>query len=824
MAGAERATGWDRAGVRGLRGKGTALVLALVTGLAGASVLTSSASGDASTATSGGAVSAAVAPPTRLTPVPVGGKFGLLGGVTLSSSPDTSWWGTNGRVMDMETIGSRVYLGGAFDYIGPNTGHGSRVLGSTGALQPDNQVMTGDVRAAVPDGSGGWFVGGDFQRIGSTYQPSLAHVLSDGTLADWKPIPKGNVYALARVGSDLLVGGDFTAIGGAAATHLAMVDTTTGSQVAGWTAPATNGTVEALAASGSRVFVGGSFTTVGGAARRGLVALSSTTGAVDTTFTGAATGTVFALAADVTSGQIFAGGDFLAVTLGSSSVARGRVAAFSLTGNTLTSFAPVADGTVYALDADGAGSLWAGGSFTAVGGATHVAVAKMTTDGVVDAFNARITGCHGTHGIDSTYGFYPCTPTVMTIDVSGGTAYLGGLFSNAGGEVRHNAAAFATSSGTLTVWDPRPGNLVLATASSGSDVFIGGELTSVGGLLRTGLAALDSSTGAGVAGFSADTNEAVVTLLPASGGTRLLVGGSFTQVQGQVRNHLAAITVATGVLDPAFHPSFNDAVLDMDLTGNLLYVGGKFTTVSGVSHAHVVKINAISGGIYTYWATTTTGLDGPLTGGGEVQGIQVAADASKVYIAGPFTAVRGHSVAGGIAVVTGFSGALVSHQLGGVTSCTGKNGAWVNRLYLSDDGKRLYGGGYCPDNIYQWDAVDLSAHKAQGLNWVTVCNAGMQGRLEVNGHFYYGSHGGDLGKGGWCDLGPGLPRVSQQRFFAFRVSDGVLDPFAPQFDTAMGIWSFAVVPGKGLLVGGDFTFAGDSQTVARGVALFPGNP
>jgi hypothetical protein len=770
-------------------------------------------------------MSATVAAPTRLTPVAVGGTFGPLGGVTLSSSPDTSWWGTNGRVMDMETIGSRVYLGGAFDYIGPNTGHGSRVLGSTGALQPGNQVVTGDVRAAVPDGSGGWFVGGDFQRIGSTYQPSLAHILSNGMLADWKPVPKGNVYALARVGGDLLVGGDFTEIGGAAATHLAKLDTSTGLQVTGWTAPATDGTVQALAASGDRVFVGGSFTTVGGAARRGLVALSFATGAVDATFTGAATGTVHALAADATSGRIFAGGGFLAVTLGSASFTRGRIAAFSLTGNALTSFDPtIPDGTVYALDADGAGSLWAGGSFTKVGGATHVAVAKMTTDGVVDGFDARITGCHGTHGTNNTYGFYPCTPAVMTIDVSGATAYLGGLFSNAGGQVRHNAAAFATSSGTLTSWDPRPGNLVLATASSGGDVYVGGELTSVGGLLRTGLAALDASTGAGVAGFSADTNEAVVTLLPASGGTRLLVGGSFTQVQGQTRNHLAAITVATGVLDAAFHPSFNDAVLDMDLSGSLLYVGGQFTTVSGVSHPHVVKINATSGGIYTYWATTTTGLDGPLTVGGEVQGIQVAPDASKVYIAGPFTAVRGHPVAGGIAVVTGLSGALVSHQLGGVTGCARKSGAWVNRLYLSDDGKRLYGGGYCPDNIYQWDAVDLSAHKANGLNWVTVCNGGMQGRLEVNGHFYYGSHGGDRGSGGWCDRAPGLPRVSQQRFFAFRSSDGMLDPFAPQFDTAMGIWSFAVVPGRGLLVGGDFTFAGDSQTVARGVALFPGTP
>ncbi len=832
MAAAHGTTGAGGAGASSSRRRSAATALALAAVLAGALVLTSSASGDATTAAGSTAgVASITTPAARLTPAPVPGRIGLLGGVTLPSSPDTSWWGTNGRVMDMVTVGSRVYLGGAFDYIGPNTGHGSRVSGTTGTLRAGNQVVTGTVRAAVSDGSGGWFVGGDFQRIGSTYQPSLAHVRSDGTLADWKPLPRGEVYALARIGSDLLVGGSFAQIGGAPATNIARLDTTTGSQVSGWTAPPTNGTVRALAASGSRVFAGGSFTTVAGAARRGLVALSSATGALDPTFSYTTVGTVYALAADGVSGGVFVGGDFTGVTSAGVTTPRLRIAAFSLTGDALEKFNPAANGTVSALDADGTGAVWAGGSFSTVGGpsstvgapVTRVALAKLTTTGALDPFDAAITGCHGTHGTNSTYGFYPCTPAVMAIDVSGGTAYVAGLFSNAQGQVRHNAAAFTTSDGLLTSWDPRPGNAVLASALSGSDVYVGGELTSVGGLLRTGLAALDASTGAGVPDFTADTNQAVVTLLPASGGARLIVGGSFTAVQGQTRNRLAAITLATGALDPAFHPSFNDAVLDMDISGTLLYAGGKFTTVNGLSHAHAVKLDATSGGIYTHWAVGTSGPVGTLTAGGMVQGIQVAPDASKVYLAGPFTAVGGHAVAGGIAVVTGTYGTLVAHQLSGVTACSGK-GAWVNRLYLSDDGKRLYGGGYCPDKIYQWDAVNLAAYKAYGLNWVNVCNGGMQGRLEVNGHFYYGTHGGDQGSGGWCDLAPGLRPVAQQRFFVFRSTDGALDHLAPQFDSPMGIWSFAVVPGKGLLVGGDFTFAGDSQTVARGLALFPGTP
>ena len=36
----------------------------------------------------------------------------------LSGTPNPSWWGTNGRVMDILPVGNRVYLAGGFDYVG----------------------------------------------------------------------------------------------------------------------------------------------------------------------------------------------------------------------------------------------------------------------------------------------------------------------------------------------------------------------------------------------------------------------------------------------------------------------------------------------------------------------------------------------------------------------------------------------------------------------------------------------------------------------------------------------------------------------------------
>jgi hypothetical protein len=158
-----------------------------------------------------------------------------------------------------------------------------------------------------------------------------------------------------------------------------------------------------------------------------------------------------------------------------------------------------------------------------------------------------------------------------------------------------------------------------------------------------------------------------------------------------------------------------------------------------------------------------------------VQSLQVAPDGSPVYLAGPFNTVNGVAKRG-IAVVNGTTGAMLPQQLGGVQLCWA-NGDWITHLYLSPDGQPLYGGDVCPDNIYQWDAVHLSTPaNPTGLNWRTWCNAGMQGTLEVNGHFFYGSHGGDKGSGGRCAQSPGGAQVDIARYAVFDQVNGNLLP------------------------------------------------
>ena len=763
------------------------------------------------------AASLAVAPltPASATTVPPS---------SLADVADNSWWGTNGRVSDIAVFGDRVYLGGSFDYLGPNTGHGAITDAATGAMIPDNPVISGPARVSISDGNGGFFVGGGFQKAGE-FRPSLVHFNADGSVDPMTVQVKGDVYSMAMVGTNLLIGGKFSQVNDTTSTNIALIDPATGLKVPGFNG-SINNTVRALVVSGSRIYAGGYFTGGSGWSARGLVALNAATGSRDLSFTGTVNANVLAMTANPATNQLFVGGDFTSAQTASwNSGSRSRLASFNLTGNLLNTWSPGADSTVHALTMSPDGAVFAGGQFLNAGGSAHPRLVKLSTaSNVALPFDAQVASCFGTHGTKTANEFYPCTPIVGALSTSADTLYIGGLFSTVGGEVRHNAAAVDTTSGAVTTWDPRPSNRVYSMAVSGPQVFVGGDQTSAGGVFRKGLAAIDATTGALDQSFQQDTDNAVLTFTKSVDGTKLFLGGSFTTIGGVARESLAKLDGATGALDTDFTPVVNNTVLDMDVEGNNLYIGGKFTRVSGKARARAARVNATTGGADPAWIANTVGPSGKLRSNGMVQGIQVAPDGSKVYLGGPFTSINGTSVTGGIAVLSGADATFLPNRLGGVEGCSSV-GPWVNRLYLSDDGQRLYGGDVCPDRIYQWDAVNLSsASKPTGLNWKTWCNGGMQGRVEINGHFYYGSHGGDRGRGGYCWAAPGGPTVDATRFMQFNADDGTLNTYAPQFDTAMGVWSFAELPGRGLLVGGDFTFAGDAVTVARGLAFFPGTP
>ena len=737
----------------------------------------------------------------------------------LNYTPNPAWWGTNGRVMEILPIGNRIYLAGGFDYVGPATGYGVGVNAASGLMLPGAPVIDGVVRAAVADGQGGWFLGGDFKYVGGQYRRYAAQVTAAGVVTAWNPKPDMPVEALAFDGSVVFLGGNFGMVRDAPVARLAAVTATAASNLVPGFQAGADGRVNSLVISGGALFAGGEFGNIGGGSHPGVARLDPATGLASATFAASTNGPVRALAVSPDAATIYAGGEFTQAD-GSG---RSRLAAFDSATGSLRPWAPSADNAVRALAVDPTtGVINAGGQFGSVSGAPHARLAAVDAAGTVLPFDAALNGCHVRHSTNDAHSNPLCDTEVDSLAVASGVLYVGGRFSRSGSSSRHDAAAFTLANGALHGWNPVASDRVMALAGSGSTMFVGGEMTSVNGGVRANLAALDATTGRLDPTFAAEVNDEVLDIALAPGGTRLYLAGHFTLVGGKKHNRMAAVNLANGSADKAFKPNFNNDVLSIGVVGSSVYAGGQFTKVTKAVRKHVVKLDPTTGAVDPAFKADTVGPAGVLTAGGMVQSLQVAPDGSKVYLAGPFDSVNG-TAKRGIAVVAGTTGAMLPKQLGGVQQCWG-NGDWITRIYLSPDGQRLYGGDVCPDNIYQWDAVNLSSPaNPTGLIWRTWCNGGMQGTLEVNGHFFYGTHGGDKGSGGRCTQSPGGAQVDIARYAVFDQVNGNLMPDRVQLDSAMGVWAFAAVPG-GLLVGGDFTFVNATTNVHQGLVLFSGTP
>ena len=330
--------------------------------------------------------------------IPARARFGAVGGLVVAAACvlassragfaqtiDENLWITNGRVAAVVRNGGTIYIGGEFTQVGPATGGGVPLDAASGALPASFPKVAGQVYDAVPDGAGGWYVGGSFTAVGGLPRFNLAHVASDLSVSAWDPSASSPVWALAMSGSTIYVGGYFTNVGGQARNAIAALDAMTGAAMP-WN-PGANYYVRAIAASGSTVYVGGEFTTIGGQPRNFIAALDATTGAA-TAWNPNASTTVRALA--VSGSTIHAGGNFTSI----GGQLRNHIAALdAATGAAIPAWDPNANSWVSALAVNGS-TVYAGGEFARIGGLMQSRIAAMgdvTTPTLLSLVSARAT-------------------------------------------------------------------------------------------------------------------------------------------------------------------------------------------------------------------------------------------------------------------------------------------------------------------------------------------------------------------------------------------------------------------------------------------------
>ncbi len=203
-------------------------------------------------------------------------------------------------------------------------------------------------------------------------------------------VSNGRVYAIAKVGGTVVVGGTFSAVqsstGGLsiARNYIMAFDELTGA-VSTTFVPTLDGTVNALAASpdGKSVYVGGAFRTVNGVAQRGVTRLNVSTGERYASFNARTTSAVNDVVYN--SGQLYIGGSFTQVN----GTARLRMAGLDAETGALLA-GPNSDigvafqgsPTVAKVDVSPDGSrLVAIGSFTIIDGQSRMQIAQWDLAG-----------------------------------------------------------------------------------------------------------------------------------------------------------------------------------------------------------------------------------------------------------------------------------------------------------------------------------------------------------------------------------------------------------------------------------------------------------
>jgi putative pyrroloquinoline-quinone binding quinoprotein/beta-propeller uncharacterized protein DUF5122 len=419
-------------------------------------------------------------------------------------------------------VRGRLFVGGDFTRIGPDTGPAAVLDPETGGLGPFPYVI-GSVRAAVPDGSGGWYLAGFNLHAGDVTGTSVLHVFANGDVDRlFIAASDGPIHTLALLDGRLYAGGFFSSVGGRSRRNLAALDPRTGAADPAFD-PSVNGTVESIGVGNGRVYVGGTFERVGETSRSNLAAVDSKTGAVVPGFASGANGEVKTL--DVSGGRLFVGGGFSAV----GGKSRNRLAALdSTTGEVLAGFDPNPNGEVARVLAAG-GRVYVGGRFTMIAGADQPRLAALDEQ----------TG-------EFASGFAPkLDEAPSSLASTSGRLYAGGY----GGLV----AVDATTGATIPTFDPGPfGGNVEALATDGARLFAGGSFGSIGSTRRRGIAALDPSSGKLLQDFTPDVPGDVGQIAAYRG--RLYIAGTFRRAGGLWRRGLVAIRASDGALVREFRP------------------------------------------------------------------------------------------------------------------------------------------------------------------------------------------------------------------------------------------------------------------------------
>ena len=246
------------------------------------------------------------------------------------------------------------------------------------------------------------------------------------------------------------------------------------------------------------------------------------------------------------------------------------------------------DKNVHTLAVQGDGKILVGGSFKAYQGITRNNIARLNSDGSLDA----------SFDIGTGFNFPGYLSGVRSIVVQeDGKILVGGSFTIYQGTTRKYIVRLNSDGSYDTSFNIGTGlnGTVFSLAVQGDGkILVGGSFTSYQGTARNYIARLNSD-GSLDTSFAIGTgfNSSVLSIA-VQGDGKILVGGYFTSYQGTTRNRIARLN-SDGSLDTSFNigTGFNNDVytLAVQVDGKIL-VGGQFISYQGTTRDRILRLNS----------------------------------------------------------------------------------------------------------------------------------------------------------------------------------------------------------------------------------------
>ncbi len=315
---------------------------------------------------------------------------------------------------------------------------------------------------------------------------------------------------------------------------------------------------------------------------------------------------------------------------------------------------------------------------------------------------------------------------------------------------------------------------------------------------RSNILAYDIRTGNLIPGFAPVLNGEARAITASPDGSRIYVGGVFTQVNGTAVSQIAALNPVTGSLITSFMPRPNSRVNAIVATNTTVYAGGWFNAIWTAPRTNLAAFNAADGALLPW---------NPTVGGGAVEAMVLSPDQTKMMVGGSFTSLNGSAQPGyGLGAVSTDTGALLPFAANTLVRNGGTAAAITS---LASSGDQVYGTGYVFGKGGNLEGA-FSANWSDGaITWLEDCHGDSYGIYPSSTAVYIAGHPHFCG-----DIG-GFPQTSPDWTFHHSLAFSKSATGTVGHNPFGGYYDFAGTPAPSLLnwfpdwtIG---TFTGQSQ-------------